>query len=82
MVKVGAIDIPPFRIAIAILDFVVFLLALSICVYGVWFILSDWSHIAFTRCVVLLACIWFGALMLAVIADKIRIWRRVLFSHP
>ncbi|MFI4965010.1 MAG: hypothetical protein ACHP9T_06545 [Caulobacterales bacterium] len=81
MMKVGTISIHPLGIVIAILNFVAGLMAVAVCIYGMWFIISDWSHITFTRFVVLFFCIWLGALAVATTVYRIGLWRRVFFPR-
>jgi membrane protease YdiL (CAAX protease family) len=80
--RIGTVDIHPLGIVVAILNFIAGLIAIWAGAYGIWFVLSDWSHITFTRCVVLFFCIWLGALALAMTVHRIRLWRRVLFPRP
>jgi hypothetical protein len=80
--QVGTVNIHPLGVAVAALNFVVGLISASACIYGVWFILSDWSHITFTRSVVLFFCVWLGSMALAMIAFRIRLWKQLLFRRP
>jgi hypothetical protein len=81
MMKFGTASIHPLRIVIAALNFVVGLIAVAPCAYGLWFILSDLPQITFTRVVVLIFCIWLGGLSVAMTIHRISVWRRVLFPR-
>jgi hypothetical protein len=81
MVKIGATSIHPLGFFFGILNLVVGLISLTGCACGLWVILSDWSHITFTRCVVLFFCVWLGALSAAMTVHRVRVWKRVLASR-
>jgi hypothetical protein len=80
--NIGTTSVHPSRIVFAILNSVAGLISVAACSYGLWFILSDLSHITFTRCIVLLFCIYLGALSVATTIHRIRVWRRILVTCP
>jgi hypothetical protein len=77
--QIAGLSIHPLRIVFPVLNFVSGLISVAACVYGVWFVLSDWSHTTFTRFVVLFFCIWLGSMAIAMTVFRINLWRRVLF---
>ena len=76
--KLGPISVSPWWFAVAILNLVVSLLVVAICAYWVWFILSDWSHITFTRRVVMLFCFFFGGSTFELRVRHALLWKRII----
>jgi hypothetical protein len=79
--KLGQISVSPWWFAVAILNLIVSLFVVAMCAYWLWFILSDWPHITFTRCVAMLFCFFFGGLQLELRFRQALQWRRVLFPR-
>ena len=80
--KIGTSSIHPVWLAVAVFNFAVGFMVLSICAYGFWFVLSDLSHVTFTRGVVLVFCFYLGGLSVATTISRVRMWRRILFPQP
>ncbi len=69
---------PALGLSVALLQFVVHLIAVAGSAYWIWWILVDWAHISFTRVVALLFCLWLGALCLAMVGVQALRWRRAI----